>query len=320
MSTEAEKLEEGNISPTLVNLDEEIEDHDLFAELSDEVPTPREQVTYEDYFYFTTLGWVRIISIVVFIVVVSAVTFVFSDQVFNGLDKLLEYIQSLGIFGVAVFSLLFILTTIFFIPSFVLSLSAGFLYHYWGIPINIISSTIGSVVAFFIGKMLLRQDVVSKLNGSAKFQAIDRAIKQNGFKIILLLRLIPITPFNFLNYVLGVTNISPLSFIAATLLGMTPEVLILVHLGTFAKNIKSIVQGKSGPSWGIELISYLGSAILVFCVFCFIIWIAKRELKNSLTFEEELEQHNQHLEMIDDEEEEEEEDVDIDKFSKKDDE
>ena len=99
---------------------------------------------------------------------------------------------------------------------------------------------------------------------------------------------------------------------------MTPEVLILVHLGTFAKSIKSIVQGKSGPSWGIELVSYLASAILVIAVFSFIIWIAKRELNNSLTFEEELEQHNQHLEMIDDDEEEvEEEEVDIDKFSKK---
>jgi hypothetical protein len=95
---------------------------------------------------------------------------------------------------------------------------------------------------------------------------------------------------------------------------MIPEVLVLVHLGTFAKSIKSIVQGKSGPSWGVELLTYTLSAILVFGVFFFVIWIAKNELKNSLTVEEELEQHNQHLEILDEEEEE----VDIDKFSKSD--
>jgi hypothetical protein len=79
------------------------------------------------------------------------------------------------------------------------------------------SATLGALCAFFIGKFLLRNVLVGRLNGNAKFQAIDRAIRQNGFKIVLLLRLIPITPFNFLNYILGVTNIPIHSFIFATL-------------------------------------------------------------------------------------------------------
>jgi uncharacterized membrane protein YdjX (TVP38/TMEM64 family) len=214
-----------------------------------------------------------------------------------------------------------------FICWFSLPLLGNSNQHFQVIFILIFSSaTLGALCAFFIGKFLLRNVLVGRLNGSAKFQAIDRAIRQNGFKIVLLLRLIPITPFNFLNYILGVTNIPIHSFIFATLskfiqffdekVGMIPEVLVLVHLGTFAKSIKSIVQGKSGPSWGIELLTYTLSAILVFGVFFFVIWIAKNELKNSLMVEEELEQHNQHLEIMDDEEVEE---VDIDKFSKSDD-
>jgi hypothetical protein len=75
---------------TIVNLDEDIEGGDLFAdEQSDELLSPRNsqpQVKYEDYFYFTSVGWIRIISITLFIIIVSLVTFLFSDQVFSGLD------------------------------------------------------------------------------------------------------------------------------------------------------------------------------------------------------------------------------------------
>jgi hypothetical protein len=77
---------------TMVNLDEDIEGGDLFADdHTDELLSPRNaqqqhQVKYEDYFYFTTVGWIRIISITLFIIIVSLITFLFSDQVFSGLD------------------------------------------------------------------------------------------------------------------------------------------------------------------------------------------------------------------------------------------
>jgi uncharacterized membrane protein YdjX (TVP38/TMEM64 family) len=192
--------------------------------------------------------------------------------------------------------ILMTLTTILFIPSFLLSLAAGYMYGYLGIVVVIVCVTFGSTISFLIGKVTLKRTWMEALSNK-KIEAIDRALSKHTFKILLLFRLIPVTPFNFLNYFIGMTNIQILPFIGATFLGMIPETVILVHWGTFGKSIRSIVSGASGPGWTLEIFTYLISGVIVVIVFVYVVNLARRELTTMISREQELEQNNVEIEV-----------------------
>ncbi|KAH9326093.1 hypothetical protein KI387_006271, partial [Taxus chinensis] len=100
-------------------------------------------------------------------------------------------------------------------------LGGGYLF---GLPIGFIADSVGSIVgaitAFLIGKMVGRQYVMCLLKDYPKLQAIDTAIRRSGFKIVFLLRLAPLVPFNIVNYLLSVTPIGIQDYILASWMGM----------------------------------------------------------------------------------------------------
>lgn len=109
--------------------------------------------------------------------------------------------KEFGIYGMLLYVLVYALATIFFVPGTILSIAAGFLYGFWiAFPIISIGSTMGATCAFLLGKTLVRSLIQSKIRQYDKFEAIDRAIAAEGWKIVLLLRLNPIIPFNLINY------------------------------------------------------------------------------------------------------------------------
>ena len=96
----------------------------------------------------------------------------------------------------------------------------------FGVPIGLLSAwtgaTLGACVAFLVGRTLARDWVARKVSENPKFAAVDEAVGREGFKIVLLLRLSPVFPFNFLNYALGLTRVSFRQYALASLIGMLP--------------------------------------------------------------------------------------------------
>ena len=84
--------------------------------------------------------------------------------------------------------------------------------------------------AFLLGRTLARSWIEQRAARNAKFRALDEAIKQEGFKIVLLLRLSPLFPFNLLNYTLGLTNVSLRDYVLASWIGMLPGTVMYVYL------------------------------------------------------------------------------------------
>ncbi len=121
----------------------------------------------------------------------------------------LEWTQGLGAWGPIFVALFYLVGCVFLLPGSVLTLGAGFLF---GVPVGLLSAwigaTLGACVAFLVGRTLARDWVALKVSGNPKFEAVDEAVGREGFKIVLLLRLSPVFPFNFLNYALGVTKVS----------------------------------------------------------------------------------------------------------------
>lgn len=137
--------------------------------------------------------------------------------------------------GVVIFFVAYVVSTVALLPGSLLTLAAGFAYGpVWGLAIASPASVTGATCAFLLGRTLLRDWAASKAAGSPRARAIDAAVAREGGKLVLLLRLSPLIPFNLLNYVLSVSRVSLRTYVAASFVGMLPGTAMYVYLGSLA--------------------------------------------------------------------------------------
>lgn len=182
------------------------------------------------------------------------------------LDRFLDWVQGIGIWGPVAVALLYIPVCVLMLPGSIVTLGAGFSF---GLIVGTIAVSIGSTAgagaAFLMARTVGRRWVEGHLASRARFQAIDRAVGRQGFKIVLLIRLSPAFPFNVTNYVLGLTGVSFRSYLLASWLGMLPGTVLYVYLGTAAKNLTQVLAGEveaGGLRTGVFVFG-LGVALVV---------------------------------------------------------
>ncbi|KAJ8493835.1 hypothetical protein OPV22_015556 [Ensete ventricosum] len=185
-------------------------------------------------------------------------------------DFLLWVKQNLGPWGPLVLAVAYIPLTVLAVPASVLTLGGGYLF---GLPIGFVAdsigATIGATAAFLLGRTIGRPYVISKLKDYPKFQAVAIAIQRSGFKIVFLLRLVPLLPFNMLNYLLSVTPVGIGEYMIASWLGMMPITFALVYVGTTLKDLSDVTHGWSEVSttrWVLIISGFAVSAMLMVCV------------------------------------------------------
>jgi len=148
----------------------------------------------------------------------------------EGIGALRDWIKDQGVAAPLIFALLYILATVFAFPGSVLTISGGILFGAaWGTLINLLSATLGASLAFLLSRYLGREFVARWTRG--KVQKLDEKIGQHGFYTVLTLRLIPLFPFNVLNYSLGITQVKFVDYFFASLLGMLPGAFVYTSLG-----------------------------------------------------------------------------------------
>jgi len=194
------------------------------------------------------------------------------------------WVRSRGIVGALVYALAYITGTVLFFPGVILTAGSGFLYGTLrGTLLVSPASVIGATVSFLLARYFLRDWVAQKLQAYPKFAAIDRAVAQHGFKLVLLLRLQPvIIPFALLNYALGLTRVRWRDYVVASWLGMLPATLVYVYLGSVVQDAAQLARGGlpgSGP-WGRLL--FWGGLVAVVVLFVSISRIARRELEREV--------------------------------------
>lgn len=107
----------------------------------------------------------------------------------------------------------------------VLTLAGGAVFGFWwGVLLNTLGANLGATVAFWLARRLGRDGLLALLGG--RLAAIDRISHQSGFAWLLRLRLIPIVPFNLLNFASGLTAVPWRTYAAATALGILPGTLV----------------------------------------------------------------------------------------------
>ena len=190
----------------------------------------------------------------------------FSHQFGGQLPQFAAYVDRLGFWGPTAFILGYILTTIALVPSAVMTLAAGAIFGLMDATVYVLTgATLGSAAAFLIARHLARDAVAARITASAKFSAIDRAIGMQGFKIVLLLRLSPIFPYNLLNYSLGLTTVRFVDYILASV-GMLPGTVLYAYSGVLVGDLARMASGavinRSPLSYGVLILGFIATVMV----------------------------------------------------------
>lgn len=148
--------------------------------------------------------------------------------------EILPWIRAQGGWAGAWFVAAYVLATVLGVPGLILTLGAGLLFGTaWGTVWVSVGSTLGATASFALGRFLVRGWVEARLQAHPRFARLDEALGREGWKIVGLLRLSPMVPFNLLNYALGVTRVRLRDYVVASWLGMLPATVLYVSLGAW---------------------------------------------------------------------------------------
>jgi pyruvate/2-oxoglutarate dehydrogenase complex dihydrolipoamide dehydrogenase (E3) component/uncharacterized membrane protein YdjX (TVP38/TMEM64 family) len=181
-----------------------------------------------------------------------------------------SWVQGAGTAGMVVFAAAYVAACVLFLPAVILTLGAGFAY---GVPLGAllvwISASLGATAAFLLGRTVARDAIGRRVEASARFGAIDRAVGREGLKIVFLTRLSPVFPFTLLNYAYGLTRVTFRDYVVGTVIGMIPGTIMYVYLGSLFTSVSQIAAG--APSGGLakQLFTFAGfvaTAIVVVVV------------------------------------------------------
>lgn len=187
------------------------------------------------------------------------------------LGALREWIESLGALGPVVFIVLYIVAVVAAFPGSVLGVGAGALFgSVVGVIAVSIGSTIGASAAFLIARYFARDATARWLLRSEKFKKLDSMTEKHGAIMVALTRLVPIFPFNLLNYGFGLTRVPLWTYVFWSWLCMLPGTIVYV-VGADAF-IKGIREGRI--PWG--LIGIVAGVLVLLTV---IALFAKKRLK-----------------------------------------
>ena len=141
-----------------------------------------------------------------------------------------------------------------------MTLAAGFLFGMaWGAVTASLGATLGATAAFVASRFLIRGYVEDRLRGHPHFQAIDRALDDQGFTLVFLTRFCSLLPFGPMSYMFGLTKVPLGRYVAATWLGRLPDILFFAYLGSMAKSLADLATGK--VQGGIEEQILLGAGL-----------------------------------------------------------
>ena len=219
-----------------------------------------------------------------------AVTILLTGLVYLGLSydlqdalrQALTWIRDLGAIGPLVFAGIYVIAAVALVPGSVLTLGAGVVFGIVkGTLVVIVSATLGATAAFLVGRYLARDWVASRIKGNEKFQAIDRGVAEEGWKIVGLTRLSPVFPFNLLNYAFGITRVSLKDYVLASFFGMLPATLMYVYIGSLAGDLATLGAADRSRTPG-ELLLYAVGLVATILVTVYITRIARKALNQRI--------------------------------------
>jgi len=196
-------------------------------------------------------------------------------KVVTKLDALLD---RLGPFAMVGFGLLYILDALILGPAWLFALVAGLAFGLVkGILLVWASATIAAAIGFLMARSFARHRIEKLVRKNEKYEAIDRAIKRHGWKVVLLLRASPLLPYTVSNYLYGLTAVDFTHYLIASAFGMLPMVAVYVSIGAAGREA-ALAAAQGGHHNVVEIVVLIVGVIFTVSAAFLIGRATRREL------------------------------------------
>ncbi len=193
---------------------------------------------------------VRLVLLAIVVIAGTVAAWPFRDR----LGPLFDWIHDLGVWGLVVLAAAYVPSALFaFPPALLLTIAAGALDAdnvVAAVAAISLGSTVAATGAFLLGRTLARGWVETQAAHRPIFKALDAAVAEGGFKIVLLTRLSPLLPYFLLNYAYGLTRVRLRDFVLASWIGMLPGTVLYVYIGATVGGAAALAGGKA-PDTGL---------------------------------------------------------------------
>jgi uncharacterized membrane protein YdjX (TVP38/TMEM64 family) len=171
-----------------------------------------------------------IVALIILIKISGLQEFLTFEMLRHYRNQLLSITAQNYLFAVVLFILIYIAVVALSIPgAAVLSLTAGFLFGFWGVFYVNIGASIGAIGAFLVARYLIGDWLQKRYAG--KLASFNKEITENGYNYLLMLRFIPVFPFFLVNIFAGITRIPLTTYTWTTMVGIAPASFVFVYAG-----------------------------------------------------------------------------------------
>lgn len=197
------------------------------------------------------------------------------------IGALVGWLKGAGALGALAYGVVYVVAAVLMLPASLLTAGAGFAYGpMLGTLLVSPVSVVAATVAFLLGRTAARGWISRRIEADSRFRAVDAAIGDQGLKLVVLLRLSPLFPFNVLNYALGLTRVRLRDYVVGSAIGMFPGTALYVYLGSLVRDIAQI-DGTGQQSTARLLFSVVG-VIATAAATIFVARLARRALTAEL--------------------------------------
>ena len=198
--------------------------------------------------------------------------------VVSWLTALQAWVGAHGALGMGLFFIVYVAVTVLMGPAWLLTIAAGLTWTFpVALPLALFSATAGATAAFLLGRTLARHRVEALVAKNDVLAAIDRAVAKRGWRIVFLLRLSPVVPYVFSNYVYGLSAIRLWPYVLSSFFGMLPLGALYVAAGTAGK----AALGGAPPKGPATIAVIAAGVLLTVGVTAYVTHLAKKELNES---------------------------------------
>jgi uncharacterized membrane protein YdjX (TVP38/TMEM64 family) len=176
---------------------------------------------------------------------------------------LVDLIRDLSVpsfWGFVDLTALFVLGALIFVPRTLMCVAAGIVFGFWAVPFSILGSTIGAILGFFFVRYFFRAPFERATLSRPRWRALLQAVDEDGWRIVGLLRLGAPVPGTVQNCLFALTRVRFWPYVVATAIGIAPQTILFVYLGSFAK------MTLSDPAQLGNIITMLAGAVVMLIV------------------------------------------------------
>ncbi len=202
-------------------------------------------------------------SLIILVILIVAIIFIrflgLHEYIsIENIELLQDLVADFGLLAPIAYILLWLLVCLLFLPGLPVTILSAFLFEpLQAIIYTSIGSTLGATLAFVVGRYAARDFVANWIKDKEQLNKIDKGVKNHGWRMLIVTRMVPLFPFNLQNYIYGLTSIKLKTYMFLSWVCMLPATIAYILTAS------SIYRGEGDLT---QTFIYLGIAGLIFFI------------------------------------------------------